>query len=112
MPLRKPSTVIGTPPILRSSMIRDASAAVASGGSVTGSTITPCSLRFTLSTSSACCSIGMFLWTIPMPPSWANAIAISLSVTVSIGLLTTGRCNGMFRVSRLHTLTCDGRMAL
>ncbi|GIS62045.1 MAG: hypothetical protein CM1200mP2_42700 [Planctomycetaceae bacterium] len=52
----------------------------------------------------------MFLWMIPMPPSWANAIAMSLSVTVSIGLLTTGRFRGMFRVKRLRTSTSDGKM--
>jgi hypothetical protein len=49
---------------------------------------------------------------IPMPPSWANAIAMSLSVTVSIGLLTTGRFRGMFRVKRLRTSTSDGKMLL
>ena len=52
----------------------------------------PLALRLTLSTSSVCRSIDMFLWMTPRPPSWARAMAISLSVTVSIGELS----NGMF----------------
>ena len=50
----------------------------------------PLALRLTLSTSSVCRSIDMFLWMTPMPPSWARAMAISLSVTVSMGELSSG----------------------
>ena len=50
----------------------------------------PLAERFTLSTSSVCRSIDMFLWMTPSPPSWASAIAIALSVTVSIGELRIG----------------------
>ena len=50
----------------------------------------PLAERFTLSTSSVCRSIDMFLWITPSPPSWASAIAIALSVTVSIGELRIG----------------------
>jgi hypothetical protein len=38
----------------------------------------------------------MFLWMMPMPPSWARAMARSLSVTVSIGEETMGRLRSMF----------------
>jgi hypothetical protein len=34
-----------------------------------------------------------------MPPSWASAIARSLSVTVSVGELTMGKLSVMERVS-------------
>ena len=40
---------------------------------------------------------------IPSPPSWAIAIAMSLSVTVSIGLEMIGTWSVMFRV------TCEAR---
>ena len=45
-----------------------------------------------ISTSCACCSIDMFLWMIPKPPSRAMAIAVFDSVTVSIA----ADRNGMF----------------
>lgn len=44
----------------------------------------------------------------PMPPSWARAIAISLSVTVSIGELTIGMFSAIPRVSRVETSTSAG----
>src|SRR4051794_15128630 len=55
-----------------------------SGRMVTGSTIIPDSLRLTRSTSSAWASTDRFLWTMPMPPSWARAMARRDSVTVSM----------------------------
>ena len=46
--------------------------------------------RFTLSTSSACAWIDMFLWIIPIPPCLAIAMAILCSVTVSMAALIIG----------------------
>ena len=61
-----------------------------SGERKNGLTMTPFSERLTLSTSSACFSIDMFLWMMPMPPSRAMAIAISVSVTVSMAAVISG----------------------
>ena len=52
--------------------------------------MTPYSERLTLSTSSACASIDMFLWMMPMPPWRAMAMAMRCSVTVSMPALMTG----------------------
>ncbi len=43
-----------------------------------------------MSTSSTCCSMDIFLWIIPMPPSRAMAIAILDSVTVSMAEVIMG----------------------
>ena len=48
---------MGTPEILYFRMTSSASETFSSGDMVTGSTIMPLSERFTLSTSSACCSM-------------------------------------------------------
>ena len=85
---------------------------VSSGGSVIGSMMMPFSLRLTLSTSRVCSSIDMFLWMMPMPPSWASAIASSLSVTVSIGLERIGMLIRTFRVSWVRTSTSRGTTSL
>jgi hypothetical protein len=87
---RPPGSVIGTPEMWYFSMTSNALVSGSSGPSVTGSTIMPASERLTLSTSSACCSIDMLRWMIPIPPSRASAIAIRASVTVSIGDETIG----------------------
>ena len=79
-----------------------------SGPSVIGLRIIPLSLRFTRSTSAACRSIDMFLWSTPMPPARAMAIAMSASVTVSIAAETSGTLSGMLRVKRLFTSTLRG----
>ena len=63
----------------------------------------PLALRLTFSTSSACRSTDIFLWIMPSPPSWARAIAISLSVTVSIGELNRGIFSRIRCVSRVET---------
>ena len=89
-------------------MTSRARATVAVGGNVTGSAMIPFAVLFTLSTSSACLSIDRFLWMTPNPPSWASAIAIALSVTVSIGELKRGRFSEIDRVSRVLTSTSDG----
>jgi hypothetical protein len=57
---------------------------------VIGLRIIPLSERFTRSTSAACRSTDMFLCSTPMPPARAIAMAISLSVTVSIAADTSG----------------------
>ena len=75
MPTSFVPTVTGTPLMRYFAMSASASATGASGATVTGSTIIPDSERLTLSTSAACASIVMFLWTKPSPPSWASAIA-------------------------------------
>ena len=80
----------GMPPILCSRMMASASPEVASSAKVTGSWIMPLSERFTLRTSLACAAMDMFLCTTPMPPLRAMAIAMLLSVTVSIAALTIG----------------------
>ena len=108
---RRSSAVIGTPEMLYWSITSRARPTVADGGSVTGSMMIPLALRLTLSTSSACRSIDRFLWITPRPPSWESAMAISLSVTVSIGELTSGIFSWMPRVSRVLTSTSDGTTA-
>ena len=57
---------------------------------VIGSFTTPLSKRLTFATSAACALGDMFLWTMPMPPSWAMAIARRASVTVSIAADSSG----------------------
>ena len=54
----------------------------------------------------------MFLWMMPMPPSWARAMASSLSVTVSIGEETIGMLRRMLRVSWVRTSTSRGTTSL
>ena len=65
----------GIPPILFSLMIFRASPTVLSICNVIGSKIIPLWERFTFLTSIACCSMVMFLWINPRPPSNAMAIA-------------------------------------
>ena len=97
IPLSKPeSSIIGIPPILCSFILFLASETLESIGKVTGSIIIPLSALFTLLIFSACFFIGIFLCITPIPPSCAIAIAILLSVTVSIAAETIGIFNGMF----------------
>jgi len=63
---------------------------VIDGVTVIGSLTTPLSKRLTLATSAACFAGDMFLWTMPIPPSCAIAIASRASVTVSMAADTTG----------------------
>ena len=84
------SSTIGTPEILNFPIRSSASLTIWSSVSEKGFTITPFSERLTLSTSSACCSIDIFLWMIPIPPSRAIAIAMRESVTVSIAAVMIG----------------------
>ena len=90
------SSTIGIPPIPYSFIAALASATVDDKGKVTGSIIIPDSARFTLRTLVACCSIVIFLCKTPIPPSCAMAIAISLSVTVSMAADTIGTLSVIF----------------
>ena len=91
-------SVIGTPEIRNFAIRSLASFNVCSGDKKNGSVITPFSERFTLSTSSACASMDIFLCMIPIPPCLAIAIAMRCSVTVSIPALIIGMFNFTFFV--------------
>src|SRR5690606_6082452 len=82
---------------------------VVSGLTVNGSRITPASKFLTCCTSAAWRSALMFLCTMPMPPSWAMAMARRASVTVSIAAETTGRFRRSERVRLLASETSLGR---
>ena len=75
---------------------------------VIGSTTMPVSCFFTLSTSAACSSGVKFLWMTPSPPSWAMAMAMRASVTVSIALESSGMGTRRFRVTRVDRSTWCG----
>ena len=107
-PSLRPSAVIGTPEMRYFFISSSAWYTRASGERVIGLTIMPLSERLTRSTSDACDCMSRFLWTIPMPPSWAMAIAIRDSVTVSMAALRSGRLRGIRRVSRVLTSTSRG----
>ena len=95
------ASTTGRPEILYLAMTSRASRTDCSGWTVTGSTIMPDSERLTLSTSSACRSMLMFLWITPTPPNCAMAMAMLASVTVSIAADTIGRLSRIpSRVSR------------
>src|SRR5215218_9224858 len=85
-----------------------ASATESSGRSVTGSTIMPDSLRFTLSTSATWSAIERLRCTTPRPPSRASAIASRASVTVSIAAETIGISSAIVRVRRVAVRTSFG----
>jgi len=68
-----------------------ASASGAWGAMVIGFTTMPLSNRLTWRTCSACTSGVMLRWMHPMPPAWAIAMAIFVSVTVSIAEAMSGR---------------------
>src|SRR6185369_5328580 len=93
-------------------MTSRASEILCSGSMVTGSTIMPLSERFTRSTSSACLSIDMLRWTMPMPPCCARAMARWDSVTVSMAELTTGMFNPMLRVNQVRVSVSAGTTLL
>lgn len=76
-----------------------ASPTVVVGLMTTGSRMKPFSKRLTLRTMSACASGEQLWWITPRPPCRAIWMAISCSVTVSIGEDT----NGVLRVNRFVT---------
>ena len=108
MPTSLRPTVTGTPLMRYLAMTSRASATRASGTTVTGSTIIPDSERLTLSTSDAWAAMVMFLWMIPMPPSWAMAMARWASVTVSMAAERMGTLSVMERVRRVWMSTSEG----
>ena len=75
---------------------------------VTGLVIIPDSLRLTLSTEAAWSSIDMFRWSTPIPPCRAIAIAILVSVTVSMAAESNGAYTLMRLVRRLVVSACEG----
>ena len=101
-------SVIGTPEIRNFAISASASFKVCSGVKENGSVITPFSERFTLSTSSACASIDIFLCIMPIPPWRAIAIAIRCSVTVSIPALIIGMFSLILFVSHVVKSTWLG----
>jgi hypothetical protein len=66
------------------------------GPTVIGSLVIKAPDFFTLITSLTCYWSEKNLWIIPNPPYFAIPIAISASVTVSIGDDTIGMFNGVF----------------
>src|SRR5258706_598837 len=109
MPTTLPFSTTGNPDTRCCCVSARSSRTVMSGDTVTGSRSTPDSKRLTLATSTACFLAVRFLWTIPMPPSCAMAIARRDSVTVSIAAETSGMLSWMLRVSRVLRLTFRGR---
>ena len=104
-------SIIGIPPILYFLILDLASETIAVSGRVTGSIIIPDSERFTALTLADCSSIVMFLCNTPIPPSRAIAIAILLSVTVSIAADIIGIFKGMFLLKRDFKETSRGRVS-
>jgi hypothetical protein len=82
---------------------------VISGVTVIGSRNTPDSNRFDLGHLGGLRLGSRFLWTIPIPPSCAIAIARRASVTVSIAADTSGMFSSSFRVRRVFRETSLGR---
>ncbi len=60
---------------------------------------------FTFLTCCTCSSIVMFRWITPKPPTWARAMAISNSVTVSIAELIMGVLISWFFETLLRVIT-------
>lgn len=108
-PTRAPASTTGTPEMLWARVSASTSRIEVSGPTVIGSRMTPASNFLAARTSAAWRSTPMFLWTMPMPPSWAMAIAMVDSVTESIAADTSGRLRVMSRASRDLSDTSLGR---
>ena len=101
IPTSTPSESITGRPLIRYwPQSASTSATVASGEVVTGLVIMPDSLRLTRSTCSAWSEIERLRCSTPRPPSRAIAIAIRVSVTVSMALESSGVATLIRRVSR------------
>ena len=100
---------IGIPPILYFFILFFASITRESFVRVTGSIIIPDSALFTNLTSLDWSSIDRFLCITPIPPSLAIAIAILLSVTVSIAAETIGIFRSIFLLNFVFKETSEGR---
>ena len=113
MPTSRPSPgwTTGTPEMLWSAIKRSTSASLDSGPMVSGSTTMPDSNFLTRLTSLAWRSIDRFLWMTPRPPAWAMAIAMALSVTVSMAEAMIGMFSRISRVTRVSVLADVGRTA-
>jgi len=111
MPTTTPFSTTGKPEIRCARVSASTSRTVIVGGTVMGSLSTPDSKRLTLATSAACALGFRFLCTMPMPPSWARAIARRDSVTVSMAAESRGRLSCILRVRRVARLTSRGRIA-
>jgi len=109
MPTSSLPDTTGKPEKPSSCALRCSSLILVSGVTVTGSCTMAVSWRLTLRTSAACCSMLMFLWMMPMPPSCAIAMAKRASVTVSIAAETSGMFSSISRVRRVFRLTSFGR---
>mmetsp|Transcript_42694 Transcript_42694/g.110399 ORF Transcript_42694/g.110399 Transcript_42694/m.110399 type:complete len:264 (-) Transcript_42694:87-878(-) len=82
-----------------------ASRTLCRGPSVQGLRMKPCMCFFTFLIMAAWASGVWFLWTMPMPPKSARAIAMSSSQTWSDGPAMTGRLMLTFFVNRVETPT-------
>src|SRR5436309_5145776 len=109
MPTTLPLFTTGKPEILYCCCSAITSRTVISGEMVIGSRSTPDSKRLTLATSTACAWGVRFLWMMPMPPSWAMAMASRASVTVSMAADTRGMFSSSLRVRRVFRETSRGR---
>ena len=107
-----PRSVTGMPLMRLALMIACASPRVASGWIVIGLTTIPLSNRLTARTAATCSSISRLRWSTPIPPSWAIAIAMSASVTVSIAEEMTGMLSAISRVSRVRVSAMLGSTSL
>ena len=67
----------------------------------------PFSNVFTLRTIDACSWADMLLWITPIPPMSAIVMAMSTSVTVSMGLERNGELSTTLRVMRERRSTLD-----
>ena len=85
------------------------SASVWSGWMVSGFTTMPDSNFLTRRTWAACSAGSRFLWMTPRPPSWAMAMAMGASLTVSIAAEMIGMLSGMVRVRRVRVSVAEGR---
>src|SRR5688572_11730766 len=106
---RQPGATTGSPEMRCCWVSFSTSRTVMSSEIVIGSLTMPLSKRLTFVTSAACARGDMFLWMMPIPPSWAMAIASRASVTVSMADDTTGMLRPMPRVNRVLRLTSRGR---
>ena len=111
MPTRRPVPRSTTgKPLMRWVAIRArASARVWSGKMVSGLTTMPDSNFLTWRTAAAWTAGSRFLWMTPMPPSWAMAMAMAPSVTVSMAEDTSGTLRFMVRVKRVRVSASVGR---
>ena len=104
--------VTGIPEIWYFAMRSKVSLIFWSGEMVMGSTIIPLSDFLTFSTSWACSATPIFLWMMPIPPSWARQIAVFDSVTVSMAALRMGICSRIEGVRGAETSTSAGMILL